>query len=294
MCLFFIILFRAATQHFLETFLQYSHRYDMDDRLLTLESHAWDLKRSQDRNRIRDGPVAIRRIVKKVDDALKTLSAKAPKLALSRKKRDFYYMRQKTVLDDFRTEKTGLDMLLCDGEASVLRYYENKANVFTFEIKFIQPSERSLNSHLHKHKMRLTGYPKTLVESLHDRENMDEGNELAASLWNLQRQMCAIVGGERYHQAQATSKPRSMLHMITVLQLGEIIFTRDAASVEDKDGRVLEFFDLCVGVIDDLYDWSPPEPPGGFSPVNLSPFPGKTRLTFNQPTLYIHIPTLLC
>lgn len=248
----------------------------MDDRLLTLEAHSWDLKRSLDRNRIRDGPIAIRRIIKKVDAALKAQAAKAPKLALSRKKRDFYYMRQKSVLDDFRTEKTGLDMLLCDGEASVVRYYGNKAYVSSFEIKFIQPSECSLNSHLHKHKIRLTGYPKTLVESLHDRENMDEGNELAASLWNIQRQMCAIVGGEKYEDAQPTSKPSSMLHMITVLQLGEVIFTRDSVGVEDKAGRVLEFFDLCVGVIEDLYDWSPPEmgTQGVESPIGMSPFPG--------------------
>lgn len=231
----------------------------MAESILTLESRTWDVKKSQDRTRIRDGPEAIGRIIKKTDQALKIQANKAPKLTLSRKKRDFYFMRQKTILDDFRTEKTGLDMLLCDGEASILRYYENRANVYSFEVKFIQPNERALNSHLHKHKMRLTGYPKTLIESLHDRENTDDGNELAATLWNLQRQMCAIVGGEKYNESDPTCKPSTMLHMITVLQLGEIIFTRDVSGVEDKASRVVEFFQLCVGVISDLYDWTPPD-----------------------------------
>ena len=228
-------------------------------------------------NRIRDGPCAIHRIAKKVDGALRVQAAKAPKLALSRKKRDLYILKQKTMLDDFRREKTGLDMLICDGEAAIARYYGNRTNVFAFETKFIQPSECALNSHLHKHKMRLTGYPKELIDSLHDRENVDDGNELATLLWNLQRQMSAIVGGEHYEEAIAPTKPRSMLHMITLLQLGEVIYTRDATGVENKPARVLEFVDICVSVLEDIFDWVPPlelstpaqEPCQGDRPVLL-------------------------
>mmetsp|Transcript_21704 Transcript_21704/g.31586 ORF Transcript_21704/g.31586 Transcript_21704/m.31586 type:complete len:751 (+) Transcript_21704:108-2360(+) len=223
--------------------------------VLSLEASIWDSKRSQDRNRIREGPQAIQRIAAKVDNALKIQAQKAPKLTLSRKKREIYHYRNKALLDDFRTEKCGLEMLLADGESAVVRYYGNKSNIITSEVGFIQPSESSINSHLNKSQLRLTGYPQSLVDMLHDRNCIDDGNSTAAALWNIQRQMAGVIGGSRFSEAEPITRPSSLLAMINTLQLGEIMLTKDSKGVEDVTSKLSLFFVLCVDMLMDMLAW---------------------------------------
>lgn len=131
--------------------------------VLQLEGSTWDHKRVVDRARTKNGPQALGRLIKKVEQSISDYSKKAPKLTMTRKKRDLYHLKNKILIDDFRTEKYGLEMMFVDGVSTTLNYHINRCRLRHLECASVQPRESCLNTNVHKYSLRLTGYPRTLL-----------------------------------------------------------------------------------------------------------------------------------
>lgn len=222
--------------------------------VLQLESDSWDAKRVLDRARTKNGPQALGRIKEKVKRSISEYSKKKPKLSMTRKKRDLYQLKNKLLIDDFRRELCGLEMMQCDGVSSTINYHANRCRLIAMELSFIQPKEANLNTHLEKYEMRLTGYPRTLLDNLHERPENEEGKNSAIRIWNIQRKIAAIIGGEKY-EGKAIEKPTTLLEMLNFLHLGEVMFSRDFNRVENIVEHLDKFFMYCVEILQELYDW---------------------------------------
>ena len=124
--------------------------------VLQLEAGVWDQKRVLDRSRTKNGPQALSRLITKLDKSIALYGKKTPKLTMTRRKRDLYHLKNKILLDDFRSERCGLEMMRCDGVSTVLNYHINRCRLLDAESSFLQPREMYLNTNVEK-------YPKTLL-----------------------------------------------------------------------------------------------------------------------------------
>jgi hypothetical protein len=176
-------------------------------------------------------------------------------MALSRKKRDIFYFKQRELIERFKAEYDRLIMLLSDGNAALARYHLTKWGVYRSETTFIINYEDCLNTHLNKRYLRLTGYPKTLVGDLHDRDSKEEGDKTADYLWNLQQRIMSILSGKQYSDIRPIEVPNSPCAILTVLQLGEVIFSKDVNRVESRTQLSDQYHLICVQVLYDLYDF---------------------------------------
>ena len=74
-------------------------------------------------------------------------------------------------------------------------------------------------------------------------------------MWRLQRQTAAIIGGEKF-ETKPIEHPRTLLEMLSFLQLGEAICSRDFNRIEDMASYLDMFFISCVEILVELYEWN--------------------------------------
>ena len=153
----------AVTQSEASWRMEPEHNSPFNSFFLELEAGEWDQKRVLDRASIKNGPAALSRLIQKIEKNIDIYSKKKPKLTMARKKRDLYHLKNTMLIDDLRTEKSGLELMRCDGVSSVINYHNNRCRLLDSESKLIQPLEMYLNTNLEKYSLRLTGYPRTLL-----------------------------------------------------------------------------------------------------------------------------------
>jgi hypothetical protein len=202
-----------------------------------LEASTWELKRSQQRNKIVDNPLSLVRLRQRVHDTLLAQSQKQPKPTLSRKKRDFYQMKHRALLDQFRKELSHLSLLLSDGQSFIQQYYLIKYSMEMKQIVSFYSYELYLNTVYYKLYIRLNGYPKTLIDVLHDhtapshQSSQQIRNRHSEYLWKIFTNSIHIISGKypQYHvEISENILEYDLFTQYLLLQYIEILFTKES------------------------------------------------------------------
>jgi hypothetical protein len=153
-------------------------------------------------------------------------------------------------------EKAGLDMMRQDGQSLMVHFYANKWKLLTEEIFHLSSFESSLNSHFHKQYLRLTGYPRSLIDVLHERPSTDQGDQQAEYIWKIQTNLVSILSGKK-HTLQTISLPEDLSHcplptLLILLQYTETIFSKDFNSVMKIKELIGDYFLFCHRILQRL------------------------------------------
>jgi hypothetical protein len=190
--------------------------------MLGQEIQIWDSKRTKEKNRFRDGPDILLRLVKQVNKEIDRQLGRAPQRNVSRAKRELQAAKQLELIEDFHTEEAALSMTFHDGESSVQRYHDIRIFQISTAIRLIVPPEMQASTQLNKFEQRLTGYTKSLVQTLHERdESVLIGNARGCRLWALHTSIANIVGRKSSVEAIRWPQSASLVEVLLTLELIE-------------------------------------------------------------------------
>ena len=190
--------------------------------MLGQEIQIWDSKRTKEKNRFRDGPDILLRLAKQVNKEIDRQLGRAPQRNVSRTKREFQAAKQLELLEDFHSEEAGLSMTFHDGESSVQRYHDIRIFQISTATRLIVPPEMQMSTQLNKFEQRLTGYTKSLVQTLHDRdESVQSGNARGCRLWALHTAIANIVGRKSSVEEIRWPQSASLVEVLLTLELIE-------------------------------------------------------------------------